>query len=183
MKEVKKPSIVPVQVPGNEGGAPKTPISEQTNASYGYLQFQFKSISTFILVNCGAADFVDVLHASLPFFEHFLGGGRLKSRFYQSCRSNPHFYPIFQVTHIYCSNMSSTSYQSSFHGDFIGISCRRDTQPSRPGAVTRRRSFKPRALMRRSRNCYRISSCSWAKSGLKHDQYCIIIINCHYYYE
>ena len=62
MKEVKKPSVVPVQVPGNEGGPPKTPI---------------------IIVNCGAADFVDVLHPSLPFFEHFLGGGRLKSRFYQ----------------------------------------------------------------------------------------------------
>ena len=93
----------------------------------------------------------------------------------QSCRSNLHFSgdpPTFIA--ITCINMSSTSYQSSFHGDFIGISCRRDTQPSRPGAVTRRPSFKPRALMRRSRNCYRISSCSWAKSGLKHDHWSIL---------
>ena len=115
MKEVKKPSVVPVQV-RNEGGPPRTPMSEQTIFfySYGYLQFQFKPMAH-IHIHPSQLRCCRLRGSSAPlaypFFEHFLGGGRLKSRFYPpdpTRVADP--MPIFQVTlqHLL---LSSTSYQ------------------------------------------------------------------------
>ena len=95
----------------------------------------------------------------------------------QSCRSNLHFSgdpPTFIA--ITCINMSSTSYQSSFHGDFIGISCRRDTKNPAPPRGAQVSSHGLWCGGQGTATESPVAAGQRAAWNMITDQYCIIII-------